>query len=184
LGPGASSGPDDLFNYDPEVPVLAPGGNLAGLAAFGPHDLSAQQQSNALLVYTSLPMIKPLTVAGNPRCFLHLASSAPQTDLVVRLSAVSPSGLATFLTLGATRAAEPFPHELEIAFDPIAARFAEGDRIRIDVASSAFPLLARNPNTGEDPANVASPAAFQRALQVIYHNAHCPSRVVLPILNP
>lgn len=182
LDPAAPAGPDDLFDYDPKVPVAAPGGNLAGSASFGPHDLSAQQQSLNLLVYTSAALFVPLTIAGAPVCQLHVRSSAPSTDFVARLSRVTPDGRATFLTLGATRAEVSAGGIVTISLDPTAVRFDAGDRIRLDLASSAFPLLIRNPNTGADPASVARPADFRRALQVVYHDTLRPSRLHLPIL--
>lgn len=177
-------GPDDLFNYDPEVPVLAPGGNHGGTALFGPHDLSAQQQGNNLLVYTSAPLGSPLRVAGRATCELHVRSSAPCTDFVVRLSRVTPDDRAIFLTLGAARVeSNGRARVVRVRLDPTALRFASGDRIRIDIASSAFPLLIRNPNTGGDPAAVRSPTEFRRALQVVYHDRDRASRLVLPIIE-
>lgn len=182
LSRDAAAGPDDLFNYDPEVPVVAPGGNNNGLALFGPHDLAVQQQGLNLLVYTSPPLEAPLLVASEPECVLHVRSSAPVTDFVVQLSRVTPDGRSTFLTLGAARASAQGGAEVRVRLDSTAVRFAAGERVRIDVASSAFPLLIRNPNTGADPARVPSPAGFRRALQVVYHDATRPSRLVLPVL--
>ena len=182
LDPHAATGPDDIFNYDPETPVLAPGGNHGGHALFGPHDLSAQQQGLNLLVYTSAPFTAPLVLAGDTRCRLHVCSSAPETDFVVRLSRVTAEGRAIFLTLGATRATAQGGAEIEIILDPVAVRFAPGECLRLDIASSAFPLLARNPNTGADPANVTKPAEFRRALQIVYHHTARPSHLLLPVL--
>lgn len=175
-------GPDDLFNYDPEVPVQAPGGNLAGSAAFGPHDLSAQQQGLNLLVYTSPPLTQTLTVAGSPRARLHVRSSAPETHFVVRLSRVTTEGRALFLCLGAVAASAADGAVIDIDLDPTAVQFKPGECIRIDVASSAFPLLARHPNTTTDPASVRSPAEFRRALQIVYHDRGRPSQLRLPVL--
>jgi uncharacterized protein len=62
-------------------------------------------------------------------------------------------------------------------------RFGIGEAIRIDVASSAFPLLARNPNTGADPASVSRPSEFCRALQIVHHDAARPSRILFPVLT-
>lgn len=182
LDPEAPGGPDDLFSYDPEVAVQAPGGNQGGHAGFAAHDLSAQQQGLNLLVYTSAPLGASLLVAGHPRCVLHVRSSAPETDFVVRLSRVLPGGQAVFLCLGAVRARAEAGAELDIPLDPTAVRFAPGERIRIDVASSAFPLLIRNPNTGVDPASVAKPGEFKRALQIVHHDAARPSRLILPLI--
>jgi putative CocE/NonD family hydrolase len=123
-----------------------------------------------------------MLVAGHPRCVLHVTSSAPQTDFVVRLSRVLANGQAIFICLGAARAFAREGVEVDIALDPTALRFAAGERIRIDIASSAFPLLVRNPNTGADPASVAKPGEFKRALQIVHHNEARPSRLVLPVL--
>ncbi len=179
----AAGGPDDLFSYDPEVPVAAPGGNQGGHAGFGPHDLTAQQQGINLLVYTSAPLAEAAVLAGDAACVLHVTSSAPETSFVARLSRVSPDGRAIFLTLGAAQVRARAGAELRIALDPVAVRFAAGERLRLDVASSAFPLLIRHPNTETDPASVARAADFRRALQVVHHDAARPSRVEIPFLS-
>ena len=171
----AEDGADDLFNYDPEVPVTFPPG-------FGPHDLTAQQEGLNLLVYTTAPLEKPLVLAGAPRCVLHVTSSAPETDFVVRLSRVTAAGRAVFLSLGASRAQARQGAKITIQLDPVAVRFAAGEAVRIDLASSAFPLLVRNPNNGTDPANIARPSEFRRALQVVHHDTARPSHILLPIL--
>jgi putative CocE/NonD family hydrolase len=177
-GPG---GADDVFNYDPETPVMAPGA-FNGEVRFGPCDLADQQQGLNLLVYTSPPLAGPMTVAGSAECHLFVRSSAVETDFIVRVSRVTADGKVWFLTLGAARAKARDGAELRIELNPIAVRFAPSERIRLDVASSAFPLFVRCPNTGADPAAVARPAEFQRALQVVYHDAARPSRLNLPVL--
>ncbi|EIP98579.1 putative hydrolase, CocE/NonD family [Opitutaceae bacterium TAV1] len=182
LSTDGPSGPDDLFTYDPEVPVLAPGGNVNGHATFGPHDLSTQQQGNNLLVYTSPPLAADLVVAGDPVCTLHVQSSAAETAFVARLSRVLPDGKAIFLTLGAARVRARDGAEVRIALDPVAVRFAAGERIRLDVASSAFPLLIRHPDTLTDPASVSRAGDFVRALQIVKHDSDHPSRLELPTL--
>lgn len=182
LDPSQPAGPDDLFNYDPEVPVAAPGGNLGGSATFGPHDLTAQQQGLNLLVYTSAPLVSRLPVAGDPIVRLWVRSSAPETAFVARLSRVTATGRALFLTLGATRARVADGGEIEIRLDPIAVTLAPGECLRLDVASSAYPLLVRHPNSGIDPASVTSPADFRRALQIVYHDEARPSQLHLPVL--
>jgi uncharacterized protein len=179
--------PCDTFNYDPEVPVLAPGGNHGGSAGWGPFDLSSQQQGNNLLVYTSDPLPEAAVVAGNPVVVLHVSSSAPATDFVVRLSRVTPSQTAQFLALGARRIADTTQlaqsEGIEVRLDAVCAEIQAGDRIRIDVASSAHPLLIRHPNTDVDPAHIASPAEFRRATQIVHHDRTRPSRLILPLLN-
>ncbi len=184
LSLAGASGPEDIFVFDPEFPVAAPGGNQAGVAAFGPHDLSGQQQENTLLIYTAPPVEAPFTVAGDAQCVLHVRSSAPTTHFVARLSLVAPSGTAQFLTLGAgvAQADGEFGACITINFDPIAVCLQPHEAIRLDIASSAFPLLVRSPNTTDDPARVSSPAEFERAIQVVYHDSDRPSRLILPVI--
>jgi hypothetical protein len=40
-------------------------------------------------------------------------------------------------------------YDVEISLPPTSNLFAAGHRIRVDVSSSNFPRLERNPNTGE-----------------------------------
>ena len=58
LTASAEQEPPDVFVYDPEVPVLAPGGPLALSGMF---DQTALESGNNLLVYTSEPLSKPCT---------------------------------------------------------------------------------------------------------------------------
>ncbi len=176
LSRDVATGPEDLFSYDPEVPVGSPG------IGFGPHDLTAQQQGINLLVYTTAPRDEPLRVAGDPSCTLHVRSSASSTAFVVRLSRVTVADRAVFLCLGAVTAEVADGGVITVTLDPIAVTLAPGECLRLDIASSAFPLLVRHPNCGTDPASLASPADFRRALQIVYHDEARPSQLHLPVL--
>ena len=61
-----------------------------------------------------------------------------------------------------------------------ANRFRRGHRIRVQVTSSFFPHLDRNPNTGR-------PSAIETRLvparQTVFHDASRPSRVILPTVT-
>ena len=54
--------PGDAFVYDPEVPVMSPGG-LQALS--GPFDQAGLEMGNNLLVYTSEPVQQPMEVFGH-----------------------------------------------------------------------------------------------------------------------
>jgi predicted acyl esterase len=58
--------------------------------------------------------------------------------------------------------------------------FAAGDAIRIEVASSAFPLFDRNPSTFVHPW-LADVWSWQRSTQMVLHDAEHPSRVDFPL---
>jgi len=188
LDAAGASGPPDRFTYDPETPVLAPGGQMNGTQEWGPSDLAPAQQANNLLVYTPPPFEQPWRMAGTPRCRLFVHSTAPDTAFVARLSRVARSGSpAAFLTLGAARLRDGQPGPggttlLDIPLDDTTCGFAPGESLRLDIASSAFPLLARHPNTSTPPNRVASPAEFRRAVQTVYHDRVRPSALELPVL--
>ena len=54
-----------------------------------------------------------------------------------------------------------------------------GHRLRLQITSSAFPKYARNPNTGYP---LATETRMQVAEQHVRHDAHYPSRLILPII--
>jgi len=59
--------------------------------------------------------------------------------------------------------------------------FKKGHRIRLEIASTAFPKYDRNPNTG---ASLGKSSEMKRADQTIYHDRDHPSHLVLPVVPP
>ncbi len=171
--------PSDTYVYDPEVPVIAPGG-LAN--APGPSNQALVEQGNNLLVYTSAPLTEPLAVFGHPVVALHAQTSAPYADFVAKLVLLKPSGEAVFLSIGILRGAHTpdTPHRFAIQLDPTSVVFLPGDSIRLEIASSAYPLFDRNPSTAI-PARLASPWNWGRSTQTIHHTPAMPSALHLPI---
>ena len=183
LADDGPSGPEDTLSYEPEVPLAAPSGSTSVPAVFGPHNLSEQQQSNSLLVYTSAPLARPLRIAGQPHCVVSVTATSPTVDLVVRLSKVGLDGRAMLLCLGAVRASAPGPTKVTIPLDPVAASWVPGECIRVDIGNSAFPLFPRNSGTEADALDVGSPAEFKRALILVNHDALRPSSLLLPLVG-
>jgi putative CocE/NonD family hydrolase len=178
--------PPDIFLYDPEVPVASPGG-LPN--ASGPTNQAALELGNNVLIYTTEPLQQPLHVFGAPHVTIYLAHSARHTDLVAKLVDVHPNGDATFLTLGIARSQSHFPtaeaaadriREWTFALDATSSVFATGHRLRLEVASSAYPLFDRNPNNAT-PARAADSWTWQRSTQTIFHDTAYPSALHLPL---
>jgi putative CocE/NonD family hydrolase len=175
--------PTDHFVYDPEVPVLAPGGMIP---AWGPVDLSAQQQGNNLIIFDSEPIEDATTFVGEPALDLHVDSSVDATAFVARISWLRPDGSARFISLAAATfdAAERDDASgavrLRLNFDPIALTLSKGDALRLDLASSAFPLLARHPNTRTPAEKIANPSHFRRARQTVFHDHIRSSSLKMP----
>jgi hypothetical protein len=173
----------DRFVYDPEVPVMGPGAQGGGYL-WGPVDLYPSQQANNLLVYKSEPVTEARSFAGQPFCKLHVRSSATHTAFVARLS-IHRGESSEFLCLGSALLSpgdiQPDGSAgLDIRLDDIAFTLLPGECLCLDIASSAFPLLARHPNTGDSPNRITGPEAFKRATQVVLHDASHPSTLTIP----
>lgn len=164
---------DTLINnllLDPEVPVLAPGGPAAPNGQF---DQSALELGNNLLVYTTSPLDAPVRVFGTPRISLFCATSAAHTDFVAKLVRVRPTGAAEFVCIGIARSSWLFAqsgyaadniHHWEFDLEPTSCLFAHGDRIRLEIASSAFPLYDRNPGTAVQSCRAPAQKLFKLRL--------------------
>ena len=184
--PGADQAPD-IFVYDPEVPVVAPGG-LASAA--GPLDQALHELQNNLLVFTSDVLTAPLHVFGKPRVMLHCATSTGAADLVVKLVCLKPSGEVMFVCIGAARSSYLFGNDYEadqeraweFSLEPTSCVFRVGDRIRIEIASSAYPLYDRN-SSSETPARLADSWNWKRSTQTVFHDELRPSAIYLPVLE-
>jgi len=175
----------DIFICDPEVPVLSPGPN----AQAGQFDQAALELGNNLLVYTSEPLAKALSVFGTPRVCLYCSTSSAHTDFTAKLVRVSPAGAAEFICMGIARSSWLFAesgyvadkiHLWEFDLEPTSCVFAEGDCVRLEVAGSAFPLYDRNPGT-DVPSCRATSWDWQRSTQLVFHDSKRPSALYLPV---
>jgi uncharacterized protein len=184
LSPDADE-PCDIFVHDPEVPVLAPGGPAG---ASGQFDQGTIELGNNLLVYSTERLEKPLRVFGIPRIVLYCATSLAFADFTAKLVRVRPNGAAEFICIGIAKSSHIFPekeymadkiHQWNFSLDPTSCRFDKGDRIRLEIASSAFPLFDRNPGSGV-PFCQATSWDWRRSTQLVYHGRVCPSALYLP----
>lgn len=178
--------PRDIFVYDPEVPVAAPGG-LQGFS--GAFDQAALELGNNVLVYASSPVAAATHLFGQPRVTLFAATSAAHADLSAKLVRVTAAGRAEFLCIGIARSSWLFSsyaadtiHRWHFSLEPVSVVLAPGDSLRLEVSSSAFPLYDRNPSTDVPPAQ-AGPWTWGRSTQQILHNAEYPSALHLPLLE-
>lgn len=178
--------PRDVFVYDPEVPVLAPGGPQA---LSGPFDQAAMESGNNLLVYTSEAVRSETEIFGYPRVVLWAATSAPEADLTAKIVRVMTSGRADFLSIGIARSSWLFRdaayragtiHRWEFTLEPISFVLAPGECLRLEIASSAFPLYDRNPSN-DTPPQLADNWKWARSTQQVLHTAAHPSSLFLPI---
>jgi uncharacterized protein len=145
-----------------------------------------------VLVYQSEPLPEPVEVTGRAVVRLRISSSAVDTDFTAKLIDVYPpngdypEGYDMLLNDSIIRCRyrngweteelmEPgTEYDVEIQLPPTSNVFAAGHRIRIDVSSSNFPRLERNPNTG---APIGSRGPMVKAENAVHAGS-----VVLPVI--
>ena len=198
-GPGPSE-PDE-YEYDPGDPVPTVGGAIlmAPIHCPGARDQHEIEDRPDVLVYTSEVVKEDYTALGPVHATIFAATSAPDTDFVVRLVDVYPDGRAIGVTDGVIRASarEAFPapgvirparpkpvepgrvYQYNVDLWATAITFKAGHRIRVQVTSSSFPRWDRNPNTGES----ADAAHTEVARQRIFHDPERPSHVTLTVVD-
>jgi putative CocE/NonD family hydrolase len=188
--PPANEEPDTL-EYDP----AAPDRSLYNLDLFAwsdpPLDQRYMQRRPSTLVYTSEPLIAPLTVSGQALLDAFASSDRPDSDLIVEIADVHPDGRAITFHAGARRlrylddGAERLlaPGEIRrvtVAICWLHHTFLPGHAIRVAIRSSAFPFHSRNLNGGGSWADEAEPLV---ARNTVHHDAESPSRLLLPVVE-
>ena len=178
--------PPDVFVYDPEVPVIAPGGPAAAAGMF---DQAVLEMGNNILAYSTAPLTKSLRIFGTPRVSLYCSAAAAHTDFTAKLVRVKPNGTAEFICIGIARSSWLFAqsgyvagkiHLWEFDLEPTSCLFAAGERVRLEIASSAFPLYDRNPGS-EVPSSRATSWDWKRSTQFVFHDPDHPAALYLPV---
>ncbi|HEX2513576.1 MAG TPA: CocE/NonD family hydrolase [Chloroflexota bacterium] len=176
---------EDGFDYDPHRPVPS----LISYPQLGPTD--HRPVEGRLLTYTSDALEQDLAAVGPVAAVLHAASSAPDTDWVVRLCDVWPDGRSLSVCDGILRAryrdsltrpellSPGRVYRFRVDLSGTAHVFKAGHRLRLQVTSSDFPRYDRNLNTGGPFGTDAHP---QVAHNTVFHDAARPSRLLLPTL--
>ncbi|NUN66181.1 CocE/NonD family hydrolase [Pseudanabaena biceps] len=174
----------DIYVYDPRNPNPA--------TAYGFYDQQFLHQRWDVLVYQSAELEEDLAIAGIPEFILYAATTAPDTDWVIKLLDIYPDGKQMLVSMGVLRAkfrnswTEPewvesdVVNEYRIKLRPTCQNFAQGHRIGVAIASSAFPVIERHSNT-EKPPSTATVSDFVEATQQIFYSADYPSRLQLPL---
>ncbi len=195
---GSDTEPPDRFVYNPDDPT--PSAGFTNGHIDGPRDISQAALRPDVLVYDTPILTEDTEIIGPITARLFAATSALDTDWMIRLCDVHPDGRALFLGEGVMRARHRDPerhgafnahelstikpdvaHEYTIDFwRPTGNVFARGHRIRVEISSSFFPYYLRNPNTGDD--NIGLATEFKTAHQTIFHDTHRASHIVLPVI--
>lgn len=194
----------DSYLYDPKNPTLDPFGSFPSSNGHidGALDTNASASGNGVLVYQTSPLASPVRVIGPIEATLYAATSARDTDWMVRLVDVQPDGRSLLLTEGVMRARNRDPanggrfnsaalsriepreiYQYTLRFwRGTANLFERGHRIRIEISSSWFPYFLPNLNTGADNLAAVRMSDAVVARQTVHHGPRHPSHVLLPIV--
>jgi putative CocE/NonD family hydrolase len=172
---------ESTFDYDPAHPTPAYfGATLEGRKGSG--DMAELEKRPDVLLFTSAAVSVDLDVVGPVSAEIFLRSNTEHTDLYLCLCDVTPEGRSSNICDGYRRlrpAGEAGDaRKAEIEFWPTAYRLRAGHRLRVIVASGAYPRYARNPGSGE-PLGDATTMVI--AHQQILHGPEHPSAVTLSL---
>jgi len=200
------------FVFDPASPVPTIGGAIASGAPLMEAGAYDQRETAAIygarepygplsarkdvLVFQSEPLAEDMEVVGPITAELWVSSSAPDTDITLKLidcyppSRDWPDGFAMNLTHGILRLryrdsfSKPSPldpgkaYRIVVEAFPTANLFARGHRLRLDVSSSNFPHFDVNPNSGEPEGSASRRQIARNRLHMDHtHRSH----VLLPV---
>jgi hypothetical protein len=161
-----------------------------GSTLAGPYNQSRIEERPDVLVYTSDGVEQPFEVVGPVALHLCAASSAVDTDFVVKLCDVAPDDVSVNVADGILRAqwregwAKSTPldpgrqYEFQVDLGAMGHVFRPGHRIRVSITSSGFPHWDRNMNTGGASGTEATGII---ARQTVFHDRRHPSYVLLPV---
>ena len=182
--------PADTFTYDPgkPTPYLI---DARELELSLNEDYQKVDARNDLLAFTSAPFTKEMEITGPMSATIFAATDARDTDWNVMLLDVYPDGQVMRIQDGVARARfrEGFDkpklitpgtvYEYHIDMWYTGNVIPAGHRLRVTVASAAFPKYDRNLNTGGDNERETK---FVNAHQQVLHDAQHPSRIRLPVI--
>jgi len=141
-----------------------------------------------VLVYRTDILAEDVTVAGPLRVSLIVSTSGTDSDFVVKLIDVSPDGYQMLVRGEPFRAKyrnsfstpEPMkpdqPTKIGYEMPDINHNFLKGHRIMVQVQSTWFPLMDRNPQKFVNIYN-ATESDFQKATERVYHSSALQSQV-------
>ena len=199
----------DQYTSDPNKPVpfvedvvnRMPGDYMTADQRFASHRPD-------VLTYQTPPLENDLSIAGPIKVEFVVSTTGTDADWVVKVIDVFPNNFPNpdpnpkgiqrggyqFLVRGdvmrgkfrnSLEKPEPFqpgmPTKLAFTLHDVCHTFRPGHRLMIQVQSSWFPLIDRNPQVFED-IYTAKDTDFKKADQRVYRSKSKPSRIVLPVV--
>lgn len=153
------------------------------------------------LVFATAPLLENITLSGEAELTLHVATTGSDGDFIVKLLDIYPSLIPGQPDLGGyhlmldhivlagrylndtTKAAPLKPghvYELKFRFIGNDHAFLKGHRLAVQVQSTLFPVIARNPQTFVENTFEATAAAFKPARIDIVFDRRKPNLLTIP----
>ena len=181
------------FVYDPHNPLRVPGDGVYSVCGPQAGDWRTVTNRRDVALFTSAPLDKDMEITGQILAHLWFSSTAPDTDVTMRLLDVAPDGTICNFTAApgmlrtryrsteheATPAPLPAgkPVELTISLGYTSYVVRAGHRLEAYIGGSVYPYI--HPNTWE-PFRSWSQAVS--ATQTVHFGPDFPSRIVLPVM--
>ena len=200
----------DEYVSDPAHPV--PHINRISIGMTGDYMIQDQRFASRrpdVLVYQTEPLTHDMTLAGPVSASLFVSTSGTDSDFIVKLIDVFPDdtpdpepnpnnlrmgGYQMFVRGEPMRARyrnswerpEPMmpnqPTRVEFVMPDVSHTFRKGHRIMVQIQSSWFPLIDRNPQKFVDIYK-AKPSDFQKATQRVYRSGRMSSQLKMKVLQ-
>lgn len=187
----------ETFTFDSANPVPTYGGNNLNPIRegfIGPKDQRPVENRKDVLLYTTTPLDKPITVLGQMSFVVYASSTAKDTDFTAKLTDVYPDGKSVLIADGIVRARKREGIAKEVLMQPgkiykftidlwsTAYVFNKGHAVRVALSSSNYPRFDVNPNTGgKFKLFNKKKDKFVSAAQTVYHTKKYPSALLLPL---
>ncbi len=155
LGENAAGGADAII-HTPMTMGLRQGEWCGyGLVPDSPAD--QREDDGCSVVFETAPLEAPLEIMGAPVLELDVSADKPNAFVVARLSSVAPDGASTRVTYGVLNLTHRDSHEnpeplepgktyrVRIQLNDIAQQFPAGNRIRVALSNSLWPLFWPSP---------------------------------------
>jgi putative CocE/NonD family hydrolase len=154
LVPEPLQGQAQTFSVDPSNPVPTVGGRGIDpvFPTAGPRDQREVEERDDVLVYTSDPFPRGLTVVGRVDAELQVSTDGPGADVTVKLCLVEPDGR-SINVVDSIHRRNYVPGEPQRVAFPVgstAIAIPAGARLRVQVSGSSFPRFDRNPSLARD----------------------------------
>jgi putative CocE/NonD family hydrolase len=200
LLPSTSISSSTSYTSDPSNPVITNGGNnlppdIGGSIECGPLDQAAVENRADVLKFTTPVFDTELPLTGPMFAKLYVSSDAVDTDFMVKISDVYPTGEVRIIQDNAVRMrwreggvtpvymSKGKVYEVNMNIWNTSYIVAPGHSLRFSITSSNWPRFSVNPNNGLLLADAKYPGENVTATNTLYHSLRFNSKISLPVVS-